>query len=74
VMGLGETLYRSRIEASVLAVPGATAVEKLRMRIRRPGRRPLSSSGPRFNPGPGGWFNLPASNLHIAQVPGVTGP
>jgi hypothetical protein len=77
-LALGQTLYRSLIEATVLAVPGALAVENLRMRVRRPPRKPLSSSGPRFNPGPGGWFNLPASNLQVkllAQGPqGNQGP
>jgi hypothetical protein len=70
---LGGTLYRSLIEATVLEVPGALAVQRLRMRVRRPLHRPLSSSGPRFNPGPGGWFDLPAGNLHITPLAPAAG-
>ncbi|HET9059261.1 MAG TPA: hypothetical protein VFN61_05020, partial [Acidimicrobiales bacterium] len=65
---VGETLYRSALEATILSVPGALAVPRLRLRVRRPARRPLRSAGPRFVPGAGSWFDLPAQNIHISQV------
>jgi predicted phage baseplate assembly protein len=69
VLGLGEPLYRSRIEQVLCAVPGVIATHGLlllvltRARIRR-----IWSDGPRFDPGPGGFFTLAAGDLDVRGV------
>ena len=67
VLDLSEVLYRSRIEEAAL-VPGALAVHRLRLRYRRPNGRRIDSSGPRFDPGAGGYFELPAARLQLRQA------
>jgi hypothetical protein len=67
VLALGEVLYRSRIEAAC-DLPGVLAVRHLRMRWHgyRPGTVPRDARGPRYVPGAGGWFDVPAERLHIS--------
>jgi hypothetical protein len=67
VLSLSEVLYRSRVEEAAL-VPGVLAVHRLRLRYRRPNGRRIDSSGPRFDPGPGGYFELSAARLHLHQA------
>jgi Baseplate J-like protein len=57
-LGLGEVVYRSRIEAAV-DLPGVRAVFGVRMIWYRPDEDVYhDSTGPRFDPGSGGWFDL----------------
>lgn len=63
VLALGAPLYRSRLERVITDVPGVLATHDLRMRWRRPGVFPFGgtstvSGGPRFSPGPGGFFTI----------------
>jgi hypothetical protein len=67
VLNLSEILYRSRVEEAAL-VPGVLTVHRLRLRYRRPSGRRIDSSGPRFDPGPGGYFELSAARLHLHQA------
>jgi hypothetical protein len=75
ILGLGEVLYRSRIEATVLAVPGVLATHRLRMRWTTAGPQVLLwwgglrpwSTGPRFDPGPGGYFTLAPDGLALSE-------
>jgi hypothetical protein len=55
VLGLGEVLYRSRVESVALAVPGVLALHHLEFAWLRGGAR---SARHRFDPGPGGYFAL----------------
>jgi hypothetical protein len=71
VLGLGEPLYRSAVERLLGTVPGVIATHQLLLsrntgtkgRIRR-----LWSEGPRFDPGPGGFFSLAAGDLDVRGV------
>jgi hypothetical protein len=65
VLGLGEAVYRSRIEACCL-LPGVLAVHGLRLEGHGP-PAPVDGSpdGPRFAPGEGAWFDLAPSQLFI---------
>ncbi|MBV9823238.1 MAG: baseplate J/gp47 family protein [Actinobacteria bacterium] len=65
VLALGEPLYRSRIEEVVTAVPGVLASHHLKLRWYRGGRH--TSSGPRFSPGPGGFFALRPDHLYLSK-------
>ncbi len=71
VLALGEPLYRSRIEEVVTDVPGVLAVHDLLMSWSIVGRGILAfrvtSSGPRFDPGAGGFFALLATDLQLSQ-------
>jgi hypothetical protein len=63
-LGLGEVLYRSRIEEVVLAVPGVLATRGLTARWTSGFWFLLfRSAGPRFDPGAGGFFTLAADDL-----------
>jgi hypothetical protein len=66
VLDLGETLYRSRIEEVICAVPGILAAHTLQMSWVRNGQSYISS-GPRFDPGGGGFFTLAAENLSLGE-------
>ena len=66
VLALGEPLYRSRIEEIVCAVPGVLATHHMRLVWRR-GWLWHFSSGPRFNPGAGGFFTLTAADLSLSE-------
>jgi len=74
VMGIGQRLYRSAIDAA-LTVPGVVAVHDLTV-IREfalgPGRRIGSALeevlGEFFDPGQGSFFDLPAGNVTIVGV------
>jgi len=66
VLDLGETLYRSRIEEVVCAVPGILAAHALHMSWVRNGVF-YDSDGPRFDPGDGGFFTLPAGDLSLGE-------
>jgi hypothetical protein len=70
-LGLGETLYRSRIEATC-DLPGVMAVHKMRMFWISPGDW-HDSTGPRFSPGPGGWFDLQPENLILTAQAAADG-
>jgi predicted phage baseplate assembly protein len=69
VLALGEPLYRSRIEQVVYAIPGVTATHRLLVGDR-PGRSdtPVRTDGPRFDPGPGGFFTLSTDDLDVSGV------
>jgi hypothetical protein len=64
VLGLGEALYRSRIEAAVVAVPGVLATHALAVSA-------AGSTGGlgdhRFDPGPGGFFTLAPDALTVTE-------
>ncbi len=64
-LALGEPLYRSRIEEVVTAVPGVLASHQLLMVWLRKGVH--KSSGPRFDPGPGGFFTMRPEHLYLAE-------
>jgi hypothetical protein len=66
VLSLGEPLYRSRIEEVVCAVPGVLTTHKMRMIWFRNWVL-HSSTGPRFNPGDGGYFTMAAENLFLSH-------
>jgi hypothetical protein len=70
VLALGEVLYRSRIEEVVCAVPGVLAAHRVRLTWQ------LGwffifffqlGYGPRFDPGPGGFFTLDAGDLLLSE-------
>jgi hypothetical protein len=65
VLDLGQALYRSRIESVACAVPGVTATRDLLIRWRRPDGE-QASSGARYSPGDGGFFDLSAERLLLA--------
>lgn len=65
VLGLGQALYRSRIESAACAVPGVIATHDLLIRWQRPDGD-QSSSGVRYFPGDGGFFDLSADGLLLA--------
>lgn len=65
VLPLGEPLYRSRIEEVVADVPGVLATHDLLMKWDRNGWH--VSSGPRFQPGEGGFFALQPRNLLLSE-------
>ena len=65
VLGLGQPLYRSRIESVVCAVPGVIATHDLLIRWQRPDGD-QTSSGARYSPGDGGFFDLSADGLLLA--------
>ena len=65
VLGLGQPLYRSRIESAACAVPGVIATHDLLIRWQRPDGD-QSSSGARYSPGDGGFFDLSADGLLLA--------
>ena len=71
VLGLGEPLYRSRIEQVLCAVPGVIATHRLLL-SRGTGRfiliKRFWSDGPRFDPGPGGFFTLVIDDLDVRGV------
>jgi len=70
VLALGEPLYRSRIEEVVTDVPGVLGVHDLLMSWRAIpifGVR-TTSPGPRFSPGPGGFFTLQPTDLQLCQA------
>jgi hypothetical protein len=63
-IGIGEIIYRSRIFAACLSVPGALAVHDLHFdKIETGG--PVPMYGYRFSPGTGYWFSLQTANLTI---------
>jgi len=63
-IGIGEIIYRSRIFAACLSVPGALAVHDLHFdKIETGGTVPMY--GYRFSPGTGYWFSLQTANLTI---------
>ena len=63
-IGIGEVIYKSRIFAACLSVPGALAVHDLQFAVATAsGFTPLH--GYRFDPGVGAWFSLGNSNLTI---------
>ena len=63
-IGIGEVVYKSRIFAACLSVPGALAVHDLHFSVATTGGfTPLH--GYRFDPGTGAWFSLGNSNLTI---------
>jgi hypothetical protein len=72
VLGIGEPLYRSRIEQVVCAVLGVIATHRLLLSqgkgrfLKRP-----RLDGPRFDPGPGGFFTLAADDLDVRGVSDV---
>jgi predicted phage baseplate assembly protein len=66
VLALGEPLYRSRIEEIVCAIPGVLATHHMRLVWRRDWFR-FFSSGPRFDPGGGGFFTLTAADLSLSE-------
>jgi hypothetical protein len=68
VLAIGNPLYRSRIEEVVLAVDGATAVPALALTYWS-NHKPTTSSGPRFDPGDGGYFVLPVGALTLGAQP-----
>ena len=72
VLGLGEPLYRSRIEQVLCAVPGVIATHRLLLSAGR-GRlvKRFWSDGPRFDPGPGSFFTLRADDLDVSGVSDV---
>ena len=65
VLGLGQALYRSRIESVVCAIPGVIATRDLLIRWRRPDGE-QASSGARYSPADGGFFDLSAERLLLA--------
>ena len=65
VLGLGQALYRSRIESAACAVPGVIATHDLLIRWQRPDGD-QTSSGARYSPGDGGFFDLSADGLLLA--------
>jgi Baseplate J-like protein len=66
VLALGQPLYRSRIEEVVTAVPGVIGIDDLVMSWSiADGSQ--TSRGPRFNPGPGGFFAL--RQLALSELP-----
>ena len=68
VLGLGEVLYRSRIEEVVLAVPGVLATRGLTARWTSGfWYRLFWSGGTRFDPGAGGFFTLSADDLALSD-------
>ena len=70
MLALGEPLYRSRIEEAVTDVPGMLGVHDLLMSWRATpifGVR-TTSPGPRFSPGPGGFFTLQQTDLQLCQA------
>jgi predicted phage baseplate assembly protein len=71
VLALGEVLYRSRIEEAVCAIPGVLATHHLRMTWSRGGMLMFFSTGPRFDPGSGGFFTLTAAGLALSEEAGA---
>ncbi|TQF68271.1 hypothetical protein FK531_14280 [Rhodococcus spelaei] len=70
VLALGETLYRSRIEEVVCAVPGVLATHHVTMSWRWNRFIPLISphgNEDRYWPGDGGYFQLDADGLRLDQ-------
>lgn len=65
MLALGEPLYRSKIEEVITAVPGVSASRQLLMMWIRNGVH--KSSGPRFKPGPGGFFTMRPEHLFLAE-------
>jgi hypothetical protein len=63
-MAIGQRLYRSQVEAALLA-GGAVAVFDLRVHLAGPGDGP---DEPVFDPGQDGYFSLPAEGLSISVV------
>jgi hypothetical protein len=66
VLDLGRPLYRSRVEEVVCAVPGVVATYGIRMSWVRENSS-FRSFGPRFEPGPGGFFTLTRNGLHLVN-------
>jgi hypothetical protein len=66
VLGISENLYRSRIEAACQA-PGVLAVHGLIVSYTFGWliEWELTSSGPRFSPGEGGFFHLADADLTV---------
>jgi hypothetical protein len=63
-IGIGEIIYRSRIFAACLSVPGALAVHDLHFdKIETGWTVPMH--GYHFNPGTGYWFSLQTADLNI---------
>jgi hypothetical protein len=63
VIGIGQVIFESQIYEACLAVPGAVAVHSLQFSV------PLGfgNVGPfRFDPGIGGFFQLPSSSLNVS--------
>jgi len=65
VLALGEPLYRSRIEEVITAVPGVLASHQLMMLWLRNGVH--KSTGPRFEPGAGGFFTMRPEHLFLVS-------
>ena len=63
VIGIGQVIYASQIEAACLRVTGVLAVHNLQFSIVGSGVSP--SSGPLFNPGAGNFFALSAQTLTL---------
>ncbi|MEE6179634.1 hypothetical protein [Mycobacterium sp. 050134] len=66
VLALGQALYRSRIEEVVTAVPGVLGIDDLVMSWSTAAGN-QTSRGPRFRPGPGGFFTL--RQLALSELP-----
>ncbi|HKB32409.1 MAG TPA: hypothetical protein VKF16_00945 [Candidatus Dormibacteraeota bacterium] len=66
LIGLGEPLYRSRLEDIVCSVPGVLATHHMWFLWVRAGSY-FASGGPRFDPGPGGFFTVTADSLWLSE-------
>jgi hypothetical protein len=64
---IGQLVFRSQIYDACLGVPGVLAVHGLRVNAIGPDGTVIPLSGPRFFPGEGGFFQLPAENLTISM-------
>jgi uncharacterized phage protein gp47/JayE len=85
VIGIGQSIYESQIDAACLAVPGVLAIRDLSFaapdrvqffvpmprvgRLRRFGAPP-ACTGHRFSPGAGNYFAVPNDSLHLILNPG----
>lgn len=69
-LGIGQSIYESQVYKACLGVPGTVAVNFLLVATNR-GAGFEIESGFRFDPGEGGFFQLPPTNLLI--FPEVTG-
>lgn len=61
VQRIGQAVFRSRIDAACMAIPGVTAVHQVR--FYRPATAAASLPGPRYDPGEGKYFRLDDAQL-----------
>jgi hypothetical protein len=66
VLGIGQSVYDSQIDAASVAVPGTLAVHGLTFAFDHGTGTIQTDSAPRHDPGEGGFFQLLESDLNLS--------